>query len=370
MMMNTTKKAALRKKTTALRELKRKYLKPGDPLYLAGIQRIRDHYKKRLSIDEIKNFLAKSKSYTIHYEFKPTVHNPYYIRRLREMIQIDLIEITKISEANNGYRYILVAIDCFSRKVWGRLLMTKTADEVLSSLQSILKETGRIESICSDRGSEFTNSKMKTFLSDNGIKLIHPYTSTHAHFVERVQATLQSIIYKHITSKNNLKFYDKFQDFVKTYNRRKHRMTKLSPNEGEKKKNSLHIQEIQEDYRGKIEPTKKVKFKVGDQVRIAIAQGKFSRGYDQKSNEEIYKVVKVSKKLPRVLYFLATLDGEDVEGKFYQTQLTKVLEQDDFLIEEFLDENDTHYYIKFQGYNEPEWIPKENITNTIKDIMN
>ena len=64
------------------------------------------------------------------------------------------------------------------------------------------------------------------------------------------------------------------------------------------------------------------------------------------------------------------VNGEDVEGKFYQTQLTKVLEQDDFLIEEFLDENDTHYYIKFQGYNEPEWIPKENITNTIKDIMN
>ena len=49
MMMNKTKKAALKKKTTALRELKRKYLKPGDPLYLAGIQRIRDHYKKRLS---------------------------------------------------------------------------------------------------------------------------------------------------------------------------------------------------------------------------------------------------------------------------------------------------------------------------------
>ena len=151
--MNMTKKKALK-------ELKRKYLKAGDPLYMAGIQRIKNHYKKKLSIDEIRDFLAKSRTYTIHYEFKNTIHNPYYIRRLREMIQIDLIEITKISEFNNGYKYILVAIDCFSRFVWARLLMSKKADEVLSSLKDILEETGKVESICSDRGKEFVGARV------------------------------------------------------------------------------------------------------------------------------------------------------------------------------------------------------------------
>ena len=149
--------------------------------------------------------------------------------------------------------------------------MNKTADEVLLNLQSILDETGKVESIGSDRGKEFVNNKMKKFLSESSIKLINPYTSTHVHFVERVQATLQSIIYKYITRKMNFKFYDKLQDFVKTYNNRKHRITKLSPNQGEKEENSLHIQNMQEDYRGKIKPTKKVMFKVGDHVRIAIA---------------------------------------------------------------------------------------------------
>ena len=98
----------------ALKDLKRRYGKPGDPLYMTGIQKIKDHYKSALSIQEIKNFLAKSRAYTIHYEFKPVIHNPYYIRRLRQMIQIDLIEISEISKANKGYNYILVAIDCFS----------------------------------------------------------------------------------------------------------------------------------------------------------------------------------------------------------------------------------------------------------------
>ena len=91
---------------------------------------------------------------------------------------------------------------------------------------------------------------------------------------------------------------------------------------------------MQEDYRGKIKPTKKVMFKVGDHVRIAIAQGKFGRGYDKKSNEEIYKIVEVSTKLPRVLYKIAS-----VIGKFYQGQLTKVLDQDEFIIEENFEKN-------------------------------
>ena len=148
----------------ALEDLKRRYETPGDPLYMAGIQTIKDHYKSALSIEAIKNFLAKSRAYTIHYEFKPVIHNPYYIRRLRQMIQIDLTEISQISKYNKGYNYILVAIDCFSRKVWARLLMTKTADEVLSNFQSILNETGSVESIGSDRGKEFVNKKMKKFL--------------------------------------------------------------------------------------------------------------------------------------------------------------------------------------------------------------
>ena len=121
--MNLTKQAALR-------NLKRRYGTPGDPLYMAGIQRIKDHYKRALSTQEIKNFLAKSRAYTIHYDFKPVIHNPYYIRRLRQMIQIDLIEVSQIRENKNGFNYILVAIDCFSRKVWARLLKKKKADEL------------------------------------------------------------------------------------------------------------------------------------------------------------------------------------------------------------------------------------------------
>ena len=80
---------------------------------MAGIQTIKNHYKNNLSIKSIRDFLAKSRAYTIHYQFKPVIHNPYYIRRLRQMIQVDLTDVSKISEFNDGFRFILVAIDCF-----------------------------------------------------------------------------------------------------------------------------------------------------------------------------------------------------------------------------------------------------------------
>ena len=100
-------------KEKVLEDLKRKYGTPGDPLYMASIQTIKDYYKNILSIDSIRNFLAKSRTYTTHYQFKPAVHNPYYIRRLRQMIQVDLTEVSQISEFNDDFKYILIAIDCF-----------------------------------------------------------------------------------------------------------------------------------------------------------------------------------------------------------------------------------------------------------------
>ena len=55
-MMTTTKEASLE-------DLKTRYGTPGDALYLAGIQTIKDHYKNILPISTIQDFLAKSRSY-------------------------------------------------------------------------------------------------------------------------------------------------------------------------------------------------------------------------------------------------------------------------------------------------------------------
>ena len=355
-------------KRQALYDLKKKYATPGDPLYMSAINTIKDYYKNILSIEDIRNFLAKSRAYTIHYEFKSPVHNPYYIRRLRQMIQVDLTEISKISSYNSGYNFLLVAIDCFSRKIWVRLLKNKSSNEVLANFKDIIENTGPVESVSSDRGSEWINKKMKDFCANKGIELRNPYTTFHSPHVERVQLTLQSLIYKHITSTMNFRFIDKLEDIVKTYNNRKHRMTKLTPENGEKKENSLHIQQMHENYYNKIKPTKVIKFNVRDLVRIARTKPKFGRGYDKKSPEEIYRIINIIKKFPRVLYKIETLDGEDVIGYFYQEQLTKVINQNKYIIEKILRHKNGKALVQFLGYKKPEWILQKDISSH-KDIQ-
>ena len=126
-------------------------------------------------------------------------------------------------------------------------------------------------------------------------------------------------------------------------------MTKLSPENGEKKENSLHIQQMHENYFNKVKPTNVVTFKVNDRVRIARTKPKFGRGYDKKTPEEIYKIVRVIKKISRVLYKIETLDGEEVIGSFYQEQLTKVSNQDRYIVEKFLKRSKGKVLAKFQG---------------------
>ena len=85
---------------------------------------------------------------------------------------------------------------------------------------------------CKDKGSEFFNRYMRQFCEEQEIKQTTPYTTSHAPHVERVQATLQNLIYKHITSRMNFRYIDNLDKLVSTYNNRVHRSTGLTPNQG------------------------------------------------------------------------------------------------------------------------------------------
>ena len=85
---------------------------------------------------------------------------------------------------------------------------------------------------CKDKGSEFFNRYMRQFCEEQEIKQTTPYTTSHAPHVERVQATLQNLIYKHITSRMNFRYIDNLDKLVSTYNNRIHRSTGLTPNQG------------------------------------------------------------------------------------------------------------------------------------------
>ena len=80
----------------------------------------------------------------------------------------DLADMQLLSKFNKGFRFLLCAIDIFSKYTWVVPLKDKKDVSIVNAFQIILKESKRKPNkIWIDKGSEFYNSSFK-----NGYKII------------------------------------------------------------------------------------------------------------------------------------------------------------------------------------------------------
>ncbi|KAF9761541.1 SCAN domain-containing protein 3 [Nosema granulosis] len=85
-----------------------------------------------------------------------------------ERLQIDLIDMKQYKEANGQYVWILTVIDVYSKFAWAFPLVTKSAKEVVETLEDLFLMIGPPLILQSDNGKEFVNKEMtklcETFL--------------------------------------------------------------------------------------------------------------------------------------------------------------------------------------------------------------
>lgn len=65
------------------------------------------------------------------------------MRGIADTVQADLIEMPRFRGANRGYRYILIAIDIFSKKAYAEPLRFKRANNVVPAMEIVLKKIGQ-----------------------------------------------------------------------------------------------------------------------------------------------------------------------------------------------------------------------------------
>ena len=58
-----------------------------------------------------------------------------YVEKAYDTFSIDLADMNMYKDENNGYRYMLVCIDVFSRYLWIQPIKTKHADVVLEAFK-------------------------------------------------------------------------------------------------------------------------------------------------------------------------------------------------------------------------------------------
>ena len=142
----------------------------------------------------------------------------------------DLADMQVISKFNKGFRFLLCVINIYSKYAWVVPLKDKKGISIVNAFQSILNKCNRKPNrIWVDKGSEFYNRSMKSWLERNDTEMYSTHNEGKSVVAVRFISTINNKIYKHMTSISKNVYIDKLDDIVNKYNNTKHRTTKMKP---------------------------------------------------------------------------------------------------------------------------------------------
>ena len=104
-------------------------------------------------------------------------------------IELDLIDMTKKAEENDGFRYALVAIDNFTKYAWGVPMKSKQPEDLVNAFKEVLEKIGTPKHIYSDFEGSMQSDEFIMLL--NTYKIKHITTFVGAHGIERFNRTLK-----------------------------------------------------------------------------------------------------------------------------------------------------------------------------------
>lgn len=140
-----------------------------------------------------------------------------------ETIQSDLIEMQPFKSENRGYRYILIAIDIFSKMLYAEPLLNKTASATTKAMERIFRkiynDTNRpIRNLHTDNGREYYNSEMKQLLDKHKINHYSTYSIMKASIIERAIRTWKKLMYMEFSMQGSYKWIHKLDQIIDNYN--------------------------------------------------------------------------------------------------------------------------------------------------------
>ena len=107
----------------------------------------------------------------------------------------------------------------FSKYAWVIPLKDKKGITITNAFQKILKESNRKPNkIWVDKGSEFYNRSMKSWLEKSDIEMYSTHNEGKSVVAERFIRTLKNKIYKYLTSISKNVYIEKLDDIVNKYN--------------------------------------------------------------------------------------------------------------------------------------------------------
>ena len=276
---------------------------------------------------------------------------------------MDLNDMTFWADENDGYKFILVVEDIYTRKAWAMILKDKTGAGVLESIKLLIKTVkAKPNNFWTDKGKEFYNNEMTKYLKTIGVRQYSVYGESKVANVERLNQTLKNIMFKLLTKTQTHRWIDVLQKVMDTYNSKRHSVIKMSPNEAWKHPNEIIDDEA---YDGDVEEEdEKPRFKLGDYVRVSRVKGTFEKGFDMSFTPEVFQISGINHTHP-VTYQLTDMKREPLEGTFYEQEMKLTKLKNYALVESVLERKKGKVKVKYMGWPDEfnEWLDKKQVTN-------
>ena len=333
---------------------------------------------EKITENDVTNFLKTQRSHTLHgLVRKKYVKRPIMVSMPGHILGSDICDMTEeLRKYNDGFRYLLILIDLFSRKLNVVTLKDKKNKTVADAIETFLERGThhRYSFLFTDEGGEYFGRATKTLLKKYGIKQYHIFNRRFKNSIaERVIRSLKGWIYKIFTHFETLNYIKYINDIVNNYNRNPHRgLCGETPNDIDRMTDVVQIQKHERDQLkqkylnyGSIYKKNYPKglsclrgLQEGTYVRIMRvgAEGFFSKSYKPIFSEEIFKIIKIDKQRSPYVFYLEDLGGEKIKGGAYAEEIIPTTLPTKWVINEVIEERidkksgKISYFVSFRGY--------------------
>ena len=200
--------------------------------------------------------------------------------------------------------------------------------------------TGMPKFIRTDRGTEFTNSRVGDLLKARGVSHIFTNTETKANYAEAAIKGLKKRLFQYFQYTNSYSYLDELQDIVDSYNRTIHSSIGVSPDSvNEENEQGIwdyqyitqqNTKDLARAFKSAISTARNkrrnpYKFTLGQRVRASYhRKANFFRSYDEQFTGEVFTIRARKFSDGVAIYYLLDYQGDDVDGPFYANELTPV----------------------------------------------
>ena len=243
-----------------------------------------------ITLKQIKDVLSKQESAQISKRItKPKHYLPIMSYGANDIIQADILDISNMSAANSGIKYLLLAIDIFTRVAFAVKMKSKTSHEVSEAMKKVIDKfhPNKVEV---DRGKEFISHDFQDLLKKHniGIIFVDVGEKNKLGVINRFCLTIRTLINKYCIAYKTTRFIDVVDKLIDNYNNRYHSTIKTTPN------NAINeIERINMLYSAKYMKVAKTlpNYQIGDHVRHVVNLELFEKGSLSRFSKDVFTIL-------------------------------------------------------------------------------